>query len=128
MAAYSIRSLSDRFGWGATKAPVSRDPEPRVETPKMAPSLSESPASKRRVSRGRASGHLVEFDRLADRVNYDVERPLDGTRFSDYFAGSIQTVRPRKREASVGRNKVLLVLTVLALVAFWAVARFVWPH
>lgn len=61
-------------------------------------------------------------------MNYDVERPLDGTRFADYFAGSIQTVRPRKREASVGRNKVLLVLTVLTLVVFWVVARFVWPH
>lgn len=128
MSSYSIRSISDRFGWGAAKAPVSREPVPRTGAPRTAPSLSESPASTRRISRGHASGHLVDFDRLADRMNYDVERPLDGTRFADYFAGSIQTVRPRKREASVGRNKVLLVLTVLTLVVFWVVARFVWPH
>lgn len=71
---------------------------------------------------------MVEFDHIVGRIHYDVDRPLAGTRFSDYFSGNLQTVQPaRRREKRVGRNKAVLVLTVVGLMAFWAIARFLWP-
>ena len=126
MAVNAIHSITGRLGWGQAKALPREDHPVRDSVVEKAP---PRPAARRRiVSQGRASDHMAEFNHIVGRINYDVDRPLEGTRFADYFSGSLETVRTgRRREKRVGRNKAVLVLTVFALVAFWAVARFFWP-
>lgn len=128
MAANSIRSITDRLGWGQGKDATVHHRDNVVQGPVSRPKIGPPKSnSAKRISGGHASGHLVDFDRLEDRINYNVESPLNGTGFADYFAGSIQTVRPRKRGGHVARNKVVLVMTVVGLIVFWGVARFFWP-
>ena len=126
MAIHAIQTITDRLGWGHSKSLPREDSSATGRVLEKAPP--QRAARRRIVSQGRTSNHMVEFDHIVGRINYDVDRPLAGTRFSDYFSGNLQTVQPaRRREKRVGRNKAVLVLTVVGLMAFWAIARFIWP-
>ncbi|MDA1043978.1 MAG: hypothetical protein O3C57_02015 [Verrucomicrobia bacterium] len=126
MAISTIQLITGRLGWGQARSL----PRENVSAPiKVSEKARLQPVARRRiVSQGRTSNHMAEFDHIVGRINYDVNCPLAGTRFVDYFSGNLKTVQPsRRREKRVIRNKVMLVLTVLGLTSFWIVARFMWP-